>query len=565
MSRTDTFEVQTSLGDYWRTESTVETETEADKVAKDLLSTPTVVSVRVVQVRFMPSGERQDSVITETSKPDKNTSGRSAGTINFESMPVCRSYHDFIRFPGRLAINRLFRAYLGDRALLASEVLHDAPYLEAVLHEGLTMEATISGVARLQTETKEAALKARAELRDMVEVLRVDLKAAEARPDLIWNDIESDRDTVSEMQLGDTLVTELRYFPSIWGKFVHLLDRAAASSEHEMAARVLDRFLADAIIDPVVIEAALGQHKERSGSLLALASLIVGKVNTATEDVSESGPARIQGLLGGLLRQGRVPETRLVLIEHIASELRTGGRLTRWGSHGDEKAVFRDVVLLLIDGLNVVGGSLVADAMVDHLTNVINAGGKAGLVRSIREFQDFRLDPEREAGFLLVLLHGRHKAMIGRAIHRAFNRYLGIGGAFHKLLAVGDGPIEGSRRATAIHDAIRNSPLSDEPKNELLVKINECLVEFLTEQEIVGDIDKAEQPLRARLDILLELNSENVLPTGVAQQKVRNLIRGILEQPQFEVDIVADITNSQEKTATLKDLRDRLAATGLSG
>ncbi|NQW11258.1 MAG: hypothetical protein HQ481_15440 [Alphaproteobacteria bacterium] len=470
MTGTEIFEVYTNLGDFWQIDSVLKSENEAKSAATRLFSRPPISGVRIVRTWRAANGSNREDITFERVKSNFDHRHRAARAVRFDQIPKCRQHADLTRFPARLVINRLFRAYLAERAALASEILHNSTLFQAALDDGMMVQSVVAGVARLQTESEDERGQTRDTLFKMLEERRSELRSVRDFPEIDWaTDTPFARfdefGATADFHLAGSLANGLRALRSTWSKFVHLIAWAPIAVRHEVAVRVVDRFIADALSDEEVLNAALGEPSEKAAAILALSEIIGGKVVETASTSSESDPDRVQAVLGRLLSTGALPETKRVLIDHVVSELRGSETWTESGKRDEEKTAVRDVVLRLVLGLEVIGGALIADAIADRMAQVINVGGSKGLIQGLREFQMLRLDPEREVGFLLALLRGRHQKTIGAPVYRALDRFLSLGGNFHKIFAAGYHPTESFRRAALIYRALSNAPITRRAEN----------------------------------------------------------------------------------------------------
>lgn len=396
------FEIQTFADDRWTTVELRETEAMAMTVARGLLANPRSRGVQVVR-----SWKRADGLADETVifVEKRETPAAEVTVVPITDAYLCTDIYDFYGLPSRMTINRLFRKYIDVAFLTPTELLHNHRALQKIQAFGTLFSAGVDRVSSLQGSMPGQTSKARRDalyaITDKIALRGRKLADHPKLPLLDGNDLAGVLDAVVGVASPGreayaalvVLCNELVKERSWLGKFDRLARLAGGDPRPDVLA-VIDGLVADLVGIASAFQDIMGYQRNLAETLCAIADLCEGKFSGDKSDGREPLAVFVP-----LLAAGRMPETRLALIDRLVRQLMGTQPLDRHDP-SREKAAFRAVSARLAGKDGVFGGAGVEAGLRKRELALFGPGGAPPPEVEARQPA---LDPRQRAATLAAL------------------------------------------------------------------------------------------------------------------------------------------------------------------
>ncbi len=287
--RTYTFEVQAFRQKHWIDEGVFEREELARAHATALLNSGEWEGTRILRHRHRAGGMSTQLEIYRKllAKRDPHVAIGAVPT----NTHVCRRAEDFFMLPSRMAIGRIFRHFLTEYQLTPLEVLHGHPHFQQLQKTGALVAQAILRVApeqaRMQGIDKQKRIVQLEAMVDDIGVLAHEaflarrngkLPAFNGSDPAAW--AEQLRDLVGQERISymanAILVLRLVKMNRLLDKLTSVLDLGQSGTDPEILA-FIDRFAADVLAFPTVVQQIFGRPASRAHMICAMADYLIGR------------------------------------------------------------------------------------------------------------------------------------------------------------------------------------------------------------------------------------------------------------------------------------------------
>ncbi|HSV30373.1 MAG TPA: hypothetical protein VLL76_12495, partial [Candidatus Omnitrophota bacterium] len=332
MAANANFEVHVMRAGRWAMDCVAATESEAREVAKKLLANKQCEGARVIR-----NWMRADGMMVEAEIFCETRTLRDDDTVRIvaveDAPPTCEVPAQYYGMSSRMVMNRLFRNYFEKAILTPTEVIHNYNELKRIQDKDMLVPSAVDRVATLQTRDTDQDSRVR---RDDIHK-NIDRMASRARraaamklpklngrfadlhrkmAEMAEDDV--DADYLSMVALSRELVTLRNWL----AKLERLCGLAAAEIDPH-GLELLDGVIAD-VLGANVVQEILGWQAGMGPAIIAMLDLADGKLLIEKSDAVEMATA-----LNGLFAAGKLPTSRLSLLDRVHRQLRSANPLYR--------------------------------------------------------------------------------------------------------------------------------------------------------------------------------------------------------------------------------------------
>jgi hypothetical protein len=369
-------------------------EQEAIDVARLRLASGECDEVRIVRVRSMITGySTKADIFHEVKASVKEKPIIVKGKI--ERVGPCTTLSDLYGLESRMILGLLFRMFLDKYQITTTELLHSWTYLRKLQDTGSLINTATHQIAAAQA--KELGVPAKDRMRALEKLISEgvsqarDLAAEKRRlPRFDPQNLEHFSRRVRATEGAERhdyvftalLCDHLLSFPSVGGKLeavVGLMSGSGAVAADDDLDRhlcgLMEGIAADALGNSDTIKELLGPQRHLAASLCRLADFLHGRL-----DLGATGTNPLLAQLGSLIRDGRAPSCRAILLERLMTELRRNHPLDRKEPEAEGRLLEEVIHHLRRDGTDeLLGGSLAEKAvsvrLLRHRQGVLRKGG----------------------------------------------------------------------------------------------------------------------------------------------------------------------------------------------
>ncbi len=567
------FEVHVRREGRWTIDDTSKVEADALAFARKLAGQSGIESVKVMREGPNKFGRVTNEAIFSQERQASRDSDRIVLPMIDRAAP-CEKREALYGIAARLTMTRLFKPYLTRFTVTPSEVMYNAREMKRVMDKDNLVATAVGRVAGLQARGDQAAAKQRrdvlhgfvdeiadrarkADTVKLPDVAKVGLQELESDVVTRYKD-ESDADYMMRVAIARALVNERNW----WGKLDRSVGWAAAGASPRSVA-ALDDFIADTLADAALLQDILGPQRDLYHALAALLDLIEGKAPPRRSGGSEAEMGITVDRLVTLMQAGKLPGAVTVLFDRLRGQLGQNAPLTKSGKVDEEEDAYRDLLMRLVPGDRpLLGGGEMAAALVERMTRLTNRGGVAGRKDAVEQIVQLLREPHRQLGFMFAVRESAIVMDVADTIDILLDRIVKQSDTVHDLDPGQHSPIDLMRFVTSLYYLIEGSNLPGEGKHRLLDHIDQLLLDFVRDENILSRLDSPNLPLRKRTEMLMGLCLPAILPPGKAVAAARAIIIGYLRQPNFEMRLVEDVADPVEKATVLRRIFETMKRAG---
>lgn len=564
-SKNATFEIQVMRDGRWTTESYIDAEETAIGAAKRYLMDRKCEGARVVR-----NWNRADGRMVEKEIFSETRAIRDDGPVRIvavEHAPaICDHSHDYFALQSRSLMNRVFRNYLEKVFVTPTELLHNYRELKRIQDKDMLVPSAVDRIAFLQTRDGERQSKDR---RDDI-YKQIDQVSARARKAETLNlpklngSFRGLMDKVSAFSAEDdcdylALVVLARDLVNVrnWVGKLDRLCRLALDEGDPKAMDMLDGVIAD-VLGANVVQEILGWQPGLATAICRMLDLADGNLPV---DKSDAGPSA--EMLNALLKAGKLPASRLCLIDRAHRQLKSANPLYRSDASKEGEA-FITVLTRLLTPAGLLFGADSAEALTVRATRMVEEGGANGRRAAIA--YTFNAMPDRAFGLIYLCT----LAETGFAKDHAAD-IIGLLPQVEEARSLGQFCLRGLSakermlRATQAHRIVTASVLPGEEKARIAAQIDNMLEQYLIDERIVEKLDHPDDPLRDRAARLVQFCAAGVLPEGRALAGARDRVLTLLRSANFDARFIDGISDPAKAQKALRDFHHLLLRAGFGG
>lgn len=569
VAKSEIFEIHLQRDGRWLIDSSADSQSEAEAIARKVLNRQGVGGVKVVKETTRGNTAREQVVFEQT----KSTGGRDKVFVGeVDEAPVCEDADDLYGIGGRQTLNRLFRTYLDKNGVTATEVMHEFRELKRLVDADTLVMSGIGKVsvlqAKLYPEGGDASAR-RDALFGFLDALtdRAREAASKTLPLIRKEGFEpaiekitahaGDQDCAFLIRLAVAreLVQERSYFAKL-GKAVDW----ATPCESDAGRAVADTFISDTLCNPETLQDLLGTQQSLSDALGALVSLTQGSLETDADGQPDDAPQAVAARLTDLFARGVLPDSRVVLVDRVRRQVAGKQPLSQAGGDDEADALKGLVDTLMPDG-TLLGGSGMAEALTHRQSRIINKGGANGLREATGRMLPIFGDPVRKAAYLIALSESGLAATIGEEIAMQIEGLFVRPDSVKHIVRDDRPPNKKMQTVTAVYRMFNESTIDCTLKSRIAKRLDELLARYITEDKILDRVDDPNRPLHIRAFMLLAMCSPEMLPEGQASKLARQIVVKHLRRKNFESELVAQVPVA-EKERVLRDFHVQLHRCG---
>lgn len=360
--RQSTFEVLTGKGTRWIIESSTQRRSEAMETAETLIASGEHAGVRVTELR---DGWKTERIIFERSATLLEKPLKVGRAVDVEP---CRRLMDYYRFPARLLIARVARAYLDRHAITALELLFNRAHLNTLERMdgfyGGAMQAIATVQARQNKEKVSDRLGVLYRAADKIRARARDTETAQAHC-AVLNErgldtaLKTIKSTAPEKEWDYHAYAMLAIFlgGGNWREKVRALVGLLETSANDLALRYVDEALGEILDGGEALRDLFGAPPTAID-----AWRIFIQVTSGHYRVPKYAPEELV-LLNEAFAHHDLPISRKILLGRVAQGLGGVTPLTREGRDSDRKD-FISLVRDLVEPAGIVGGPPMSEAVV---------------------------------------------------------------------------------------------------------------------------------------------------------------------------------------------------------
>ncbi|MGE5475431.1 MAG: hypothetical protein ACM3Q1_02150 [Bacteroidales bacterium] len=561
-SKNASFEIQVQKDGRWGTQSYIDDEATAIAAAKRYLMDKSCEGARVVR-----NWERQDGRIVEKEIFCETRTLRDDGPVRIvevESAPSrCEVPDDYYGPQSRGLMNRIFRNYLEKTFVTPTELLHNYKELKRIQDKDMLVPSAVDRIAFLQTREQAQDTKARRdEIYKSVDTMSARARRAEAlKLPKLNGSFSAVVDAVATMEQQDeadylAMVVLSRDLVNVrnWLGKLDRLCRLAVQEGDPHALDMLDGVIAD-VLGANVVQEILGWQPSLASAIGRMIDLADGALPLERSEAGESAE-----MLNSLLRQGKLPASRAMLIDRALRQLKSANPLYR-SDPSKERTAYASVVERFMTADGLLFGPEGADALTWRASRLVEEGGAAGRRAGIQLV--FSTLPDKAWGliYLCDLARTDYARDCGPDILALVNRVLecqSLGELCLRTLSAKERML----RATLAHRLAAASVFPAELRGRLTEMIDGVLEKYLIDEQVVEKLDHHESPLRDRAVRLVQFCAAGVLPEGRALTRARQRIITLLRSPHFDAHFVDGITDPARAQKMLRDFHQLLVRAG---
>jgi hypothetical protein len=357
------FEISFRRGERWQIDCLAFTDAEARTRADELYADETVDAVRIARGRFGGDGTSFETVIHEQIRQGK----RKEPPVRIAASPShdawCKTLDELYGTASRRAIARLLRNFLDRHAITATELLHYHRYIRLLERQDNLLPQALQRIAGLQARARNADARVRLDVLnrfvDEATTRARDALESRAAPRIGEGGLAALNDAIAGLACRpEDQAFYMRFAVSCAletvGGAIEKFDQVTAwiDGVPDISVALIDELAAGLCGAAAVLQEALGPQSHLAAALGTMADLALGRADQKI--APKLAP------LAPLLAAGRLPETRLVLLERVERELAGDKPLSRDDAPG-QRRLFEALLDKLVDerGLYVGGATMV--------------------------------------------------------------------------------------------------------------------------------------------------------------------------------------------------------------
>lgn len=552
------FEVQVLEDKHWVIAEMAGDEEKAKAFAENLLQAGNHAAVRVVKDYQRIDGTHTETVLLEKQATAKGPSDPTLAPIT--EAPLCAELEDFYGQASRTTIGRLLRKYLDEALITPTELLHDAKEMKRFGDKGNLLFGAIDKVSSLQARAAgDENSKAR---KDFLEKAWEQLQArakdfTTKKPKAPQTFAEAVTASGGDAFGLRALMTMALLEKRSWFGKLDMLIAWAAEPAGQANMSLIDGIIADLMVPAQVIQDLLGFQSNLSAALCTIVNLVEGKAEAA-----KFAPATFTEL-NKLFGEGRLPQAREVLMARVIREVGGVNPLSR-NDPSQEFEMFHKMLHRLVDKDTVTGGPPLAESLLQRGSRVLNSGGATvAAPQALQLMLGALSDGCVRLQFLLTLCASSLGKSMGDVLTEVLENHVRRSSHIDQWIAVRLPPPQRLAALTAANKALKACPyLVDDFKKRLADQIDEVMVKYLTEAEIIEKVDKPDDPLAARAVRLVKFCGAGVLIEGKSLNMAKARVIEHLRQKQFEEKFVASCPDPSQGERSLRDFHKLLVECG---
>ena len=560
-SKSADYEIQTMKDGRWCTQSYMDSEEAAMIAAKRLLADKKCEGARIVHNWTRPDGRIVEKEIFSETRTVKDDGPIRIADVD-SAPPKCEMPTEYYGPNSRNMMNRILRNYLDKTFLTPTELIYNYRELKRIQEKDTLVPSAVDRIAFLQTRDSNQDSKTRRE-----EIFRnVDEMSARARRaegmklpkldgsfkavmDAVARQGGDDSDYLAMVVLSRDLLNTRNWL----GKLERLC-RLALQEGDPRALDMLDGVIAD-VLGSTVVQEILGWQPSLAAAIGRMLDLADGVMPTEKSDAGESAE-----LLNSLLRDGKLPQARAVLIDRAVKQIKSANPLYR-SDPSKERDAFASVVARLVTQQGLLFGPDAADALTTRASRMVEEGGAAGRRAGIQ--LTFNTMPDRAFGLVYLCELARTEMAKEHApdIMALIQRVLGCR-SLGELTARDLTPKDRMIRATLAHCVAAGSVFPPDLRKRMTDTIDAILERYLVSEQVIEKLDHHESPLRDRAIRLVQFAAAGVLPEGRAMTRARERIIALLKVPNFDAKFIDGIDDPGRAQRALRDFHQLLVRAG---
>lgn len=567
------YNIQTQQQGAWVHYTTAEDKETALETAKRIFGNKACSGVRVVQIHAQPGRAPTEIEVHCETRVVKVTD-----TIRFSQIdwapPACAELEEYYASPSRRLMARVLRDYCDKMAVTPTELLYNAKEATRIQDRGTLVMAAIDKVATLQADDDDNGVKnsaqaaaRNAEITKAVEQMQSRARRAEkfALPKLKDSFHEVQR-AVKSIETQDespayvakvVLAQDLSTIRDWLGKVCRLCKLAEIDQEHPDSVAVLDGVIADSLAGSVVQD-VLGFQPNLGHAIIAMIDLAEGKLIPEQSDAGQAA-----AVINTLCGQGKLPESRLSLIDRAHRQLANGGPLSRNNAE-KERDEFMRVRDRLLTPSGLYNGAETAEALSVRYARLVEAGGQTGRRTAFNGV--FYSMPDRAASilYLCAVAHTNYAKDCADDIAEKFDTILNLRSVMD-MTRQGLSPKERMQRVTFAHAALAQSEFPEPKKSHMLAHLDGLLDRYVMENKLPEKLDNPKAAVKDRAITLAQFCGSGVLPKGgkALNRFLPNLL-ALVSQPDFDARFTAGMPDAEQAQKALRSFRlyvSKLAST----
>ncbi|HRJ61241.1 MAG TPA: hypothetical protein PKZ97_12105 [Azospirillaceae bacterium] len=566
MTRNSVFEVQSYQAGRWILDARFEDEAEARSHGKRLLAGGKVDGYRVVK-----DWRRADGRHVETEVHSEFRAVSNAITIQpiDEAPPICVKPDDMFAVESRMVMNRILRSYIDRMVVTPTEIMHNYSELKRLLDRDNIAAQAVGRVAALQAEKVKSDGRARRdEIFDMINGVTERARKASARKDLpdvtahgfrpLFEKLDAaesaeDRDFLARVVLSRDLVQMRNWMAKL--DFLSEVVRSDGGLT-EAPLVLVDGVIADVFGAPSVAQELLGEQRSLCDALCALIDLSRGRLTFY--DRSEEDRA-VQ--LNELLAFHDLDQTRYVMLEMVRRQVKSTQPLYR-ADPAAEMEAFNRLLLRVTTPEGIVGGPLMAEALVMRYMRFLEAGGALGRRQAMEQVVGCYKDAKDKVRFLIEFsgsdIGEQHFKDVSALLLKLTADSSAIGGFVDRNLPIRDN----LEQITLLYAQVAECMLPDPLRGQLAGNLDNLLADYIIASKVVERLDNPDDTLRHRANKLMMLCAPGMLQSPKALDIVRRRVVAHLRQPNFDKLYVADIPEPSAQQRALREFYKLLGQAG---
>lgn len=566
MARNSVFEVQAYHGSHWVLDARFEDEAEARVHGKKLLTGGKAEGFRVVKDWRRPDGRH---VETEVHAEFRAVSNNITIQPIDEAPPVCVRPDDMFAVESRMVMNRILRSYIERMVVTPTEIMHNYSELKRLLDKDNLATQAVGRVAALQAEKARSDGRARRdEIFDLINGVTERTRKASGRKDLpdvtahgfrpLFEKLDAagppeERDFLARVVLSRDLVQMRNWM----AKLDFLAEVVRSDGGLTDAPLVLvDGVIADVFGAPSVAQELLGEQRSLCDALCALIDLSRGRL-TFYDRGEEDRTVQFNELLAF----HDLDQTRYVILEMVRRQVKSAQPLYRNDPAGEVEA-FNKLLARVTTPDGIVGGPLMAEALVLRYMRFLEAGGALGRRQAMEQVVGCYKDAKDKVRFLVEFsgsdIGEQHfKDVSALLLQLTADSATGAGFVDRSL------PIRDNlEQITLLYAQIAECMLPDPLRGQLAGNIDQLLANYIIASKVVERMDNPDDTLRHRANKLMMLCAPGMLQSPKSLDIVRRRVVAHLRQPNFDKLYVADIPEPGAQQRALREFYKLLGQAG---
>lgn len=566
MARSSVFEVQSYQAGRWLLDARFEDEAEARAHGKKLLAGGKSDGYRVVK-----DWRRVDGRHVETEVHSEFRAVSSAITIQpiDEAPPVCVKPDDMFAVESRMVMNRVLRSYIDRMVVTPTEIMHNYNELKRLLDRDNIAAQAVGRIAALQAEKAKVDGRVRRdEIFIMINGVTERTRKASARKDLpdvtahgfrpLFDKLDAaesaeERDFLARVVLSRDLV-QMRNWMAKLDFLSEVLRSDGGLTDAPLV--LVDGVIADVFGAPSVAQELLGDQRSLCDALCALIDLSRGRLT-----LYDRGEEDRAVQLNELLAFHDLDQTRYVMLEMVRRQVKSTQPLYRADPAAEVEA-FNKLLLRVTTPEGIVGGPLMAEALVMRNMRFLEAGGALGRRQAMEQVIGCYKDAKDKIRFLIEFsgsdIGEQHFKDISALLLKLTADSSAIGGFIDRNLPIRDN----LEQITLLYAQVAECMLPDPLRGELAANIDNLLADYILASKVVERLDNPDDTLRHRANKLMMLCAPGMLQSPKALDIVRRRVVGHLRQPNFDKLYVADIPEPGAQQRALREFYKLLGQAG---